>query len=87
MRPKNLIDDPEPLILEYNLTEWMNPDYRGNDKRQICVPALKKNYTGPVRIEHKDEVVVPPTSAQADEDELQAMCNIRKEISGEDISD
>lgn len=46
---KNLMDGPEPLILKYGLTEWMNPNYRGTDPHNICMPALYKEYRGLVR--------------------------------------
>lgn len=29
---------PEPLILEYNLKDWMNPTYKGTAKDKICTP-------------------------------------------------
>lgn len=43
------MEKPEPLILEYNLTEWMNPDYKGNDKDKICTTVPKNNYRGILR--------------------------------------
>lgn len=38
------MDMPEFLISEYNLTNWMNPVYRGQEKNIICIPALKTQY-------------------------------------------
>lgn len=37
----NRMTVPEPLILQYNLTKWMNPIYKGNDPNQICMPSQK----------------------------------------------
>ena len=40
----------EPLIAEYDLTDWMNPSYRGPDIYGKCVPHPQKtNYRGFVR--------------------------------------
>lgn len=46
---KDLMDCPEPLIVKYSLTDWMNPNYRGPDQKQICRPALNVEYRGLVR--------------------------------------
>lgn len=46
---KDLMDCPEPLIVKYGLTDWMNPNYRGPDQKQICRPALNVEYRGLVR--------------------------------------
>jgi len=43
------MDEPEPLILRYNLTNWYNPSYKGQDQKQICTPALKSAYRGLAR--------------------------------------
>jgi hypothetical protein len=37
---KSAVCPPEPLILEYNLTEWMNDAYKGGDATIRCTPAL-----------------------------------------------
>lgn len=38
---------PEPLILEYNLTDWMNPDSgNSNDVDKLCVPTETKRNNG-----------------------------------------
>lgn len=39
---------PEPLILQYDLTDWKNPiySYLGADKSKICTPALLDSYRG-----------------------------------------
>lgn len=46
---------PEPLIKEYNLTNWMNPYCtNSNDVNKLCVPNVEKNYRGSIkRIETK----------------------------------
>jgi putative DNA primase/helicase len=43
------MDRPEPLILEYNLANWKNPNYIGKDMAQICVPAPAARTRGIVR--------------------------------------
>lgn len=40
------MDFAEPLICEFNLTEWMNPNYGGSDASKRCVPELKESYYG-----------------------------------------
>ena len=37
---------PEPLIIAYQLNDWKNPIYRGNDPDQICHPLIKATYRG-----------------------------------------
>lgn len=37
---------PEPLIMKYNLKNWMNKDYEGDDPDMICSPLLHKRYKG-----------------------------------------
>lgn len=37
---------PEPLILEFNLKNWMNTDYHGENPDIICSPSLKTKYMG-----------------------------------------
>lgn len=49
-RPGNKMDKPEPLIEEYNLTDWMNPMYiASKDVDKKCCPVLKDAYRGIVR--------------------------------------
>lgn len=51
LRPGTKMDLPEPLILEYDLKDWMNPNYRGQDKAmQICVTPVKQTVNGLVRV-------------------------------------
>lgn len=48
-RPGNTMDKPEPLIWDYKLEDWYNPNYKGGDVNKICHPALKTYYRGIVR--------------------------------------
>ena len=50
VRVDGRMDFPEPLILEYDVTEWMNKTYRGSDNDRRCMPELKDSYRGYVRI-------------------------------------
>ena len=84
MRPKKLMDTPEPLILEYKLERWMNPDYRGTDIKQICVPKLKASYSGLIRIGNEDEAAMPVAAIQADDLVKQALAETGGETCGED---
>lgn len=49
--PKGDLNTPEPLILEYKLTDWMNPSAtNSNDVDKVCVsPKLKTSYRGGIR--------------------------------------
>lgn len=49
VRSANRMDVPEMLILEYQVQEWMNRDYRGNDKMRLAQPDVKDSYRGYVR--------------------------------------
>lgn len=42
----DLMDDPEPLIEEYGLKEWMNPNYMGHDTDKLCMPQKASSYHG-----------------------------------------
>lgn len=50
VRSTGRMDFPEPLILEYDVTEWMNKTYRGSDIDRRCMPELNDSYRGYVRI-------------------------------------
>ena len=50
VRSTGRMDFPEPLILEYEVKEWMNPTYRGSDPDRVCTPDPKDSYRGYVRI-------------------------------------
>ena len=50
VRSDNRMDYPEPLILKYDVTEWMNKFYRGTDPGVICMPDVTgKRYRGLMR--------------------------------------
>ena len=66
MRPGKCMDNPEPLIKQYNLTEWMNPVYRGNDEDKLCVPLLKTVYRGLVRATMGGKVIKEEVIVEAD---------------------
>ena len=42
---------PEPLILEYDLKEWMNPNYVGSDATRLATTAPNDEYRGLTRRE------------------------------------
>ena len=47
MRPANRMNNPEPLIHEYNLVDWMNPVYvKSNSIEKQCKPLLSEKYKG-----------------------------------------
>lgn len=50
VKPARRMDKPEPLIIEYDLKDWMSPSYRGNDVNQICKPLIKNTYNGLIRV-------------------------------------
>ena len=49
-KPGSKMDKPEPLIFDYKLEEFYNPNYKGNDVNKICQPMKKSSYTGIVRV-------------------------------------
>ncbi|MFI9629245.1 phage/plasmid primase, P4 family [Streptomyces sp. NPDC052042] len=49
IRHGHMMDDPEPLIAEYDLKKWMNPHYSGSDPLKKSQPALQANYRGLLR--------------------------------------
>lgn len=51
IRTGNQMDVPEPLILRYNLTNWMNKHCKSNDVDKLCIPGeLAQGYRGIRRI-------------------------------------
>lgn len=73
VRPKNLMDCPEPMIVQYNLTRWMNPTYKGTDVNQICTTPVKATYCGLIRAGNEDDVKLPSNSTPADDATLDAV--------------
>lgn len=49
------MDEPEYLILEYNLKTWENPNYKGTDKSKICKVLPKSHERGLVRKQPKSK--------------------------------
>ncbi len=46
-RPGTHMNEPEPLVAEYQLTNWMNSHYPGSDVDKKCIPSpLRANYIG-----------------------------------------
>jgi putative DNA primase/helicase len=45
-RPGHRMDKTEMLIAEYDLRDWQDPTYVGNDITKICSPKLKQHYAG-----------------------------------------
>lgn len=43
---KNNMPMPEPLIAQYNLKNWMNKDYQGDNLDLICSPKVQTKYKG-----------------------------------------
>ena len=57
IRPCNRMDEPEHLIDDYQLMDWMNPLYRGSlDWEKRCKPPLKSEYTGMLRAVPRTQV-------------------------------
>lgn len=48
-RPYNRMDEPECLIYDYDLVDWKNLQYKGDDINKICHPTLKVHYRGLLR--------------------------------------
>lgn len=62
VRSDGRMDYPEPLILEYGVTEWMNRQYRGSDTGRMCMPDLNEKYRGLLRY---DVAPAPDTDPSA----------------------
>ena len=45
-----VVAQTEPLIYDYKLEDWYNPNYKGNDVNKICHPQLKTSYAGIIRV-------------------------------------
>lgn len=54
-RTLNKMDRAEPLILEYNLTNWMNRSASGNDTNALATPMVRARYRGLVRVANNDD--------------------------------
>lgn len=49
IKPANKMSVAEPLIDQYNLTDWKNKGYNGYDIDKMCRPTLKATYNGIIR--------------------------------------
>ena len=49
-RISHWMDDPEPLIAEYDLKLWLTPGYTGSDPLKRSLPLLKERYSGLRRV-------------------------------------
>lgn len=47
---KSNMNGPEPLIISYGLTAWMNPTVKGSDPDKLATPPLSSNYRGIQRV-------------------------------------
>lgn len=68
-RVKTRMDKPEHLIVQYGLTDWMNPMYRGGDTDKICTPALHESYRGILRLSAMDASDINDTNDNTKDDE------------------
>lgn len=46
----NRMEAPEHLIAEYGMVNWQNPLYQNKDMNRLCLPPLKMQYRGLVRV-------------------------------------
>lgn len=67
VRSNGRMDEPEPLILEYDVRNWMNQSYTGNDPRKLCQPDVKAAYHGLQRYD-KPAVATSPSAGNIKED-------------------
>ena len=50
VRVGNMMDQPEYLIDEYHLDQWLNPRYKNSqDRSRACIPATAASYRGIMR--------------------------------------
>lgn len=49
IRSANKMDLPEPLIVQYDLSSWKNPNYQGSDITKVATPLLTTSYRGLVK--------------------------------------
>ena len=67
VRSAGKMDNPEPLIEIYDLSDWKNPTYMGDDVSLRCKPALQTHYRGLQR----NTPVGVPISIDTDSDNAQ----------------
>ena len=44
------MDEPEYLIIQYDLKDWMNPSYKGNDWKAKCKTVPRQTVNGLIRL-------------------------------------
>lgn len=49
LRSTGKMDKPEPLIAQYGLDDWKNPNYTGSDINKMCSPHVQDFYRGLIR--------------------------------------
>lgn len=49
IRPGQMMNEPEPLIAEYELKTWYCQTYKGTDIDKLCKPIIQPNYRGVLR--------------------------------------
>ncbi len=52
---QNNMNGPEPLIVEYDLKEWMSTTHKGRNKDLLAIPVLADRYRGILRIGSTDD--------------------------------
>ena len=60
VRVGNMMQRPEFMIIEYQVKDYMNPNYTGSDPEQICRPIMREIDRGLIRI-HPLSDDTPPT--------------------------
>lgn len=50
IRPGTKMDEPEYLIIAYDLKDWMHPTYKGNDWKQKAKPVPRQTVNGLIRL-------------------------------------
>ena len=67
VRTSSRMDKPEPLIAQYNLKDWMNPGYHGNDTNKLCRVQPSASYRGLQRYQSSSTQNTTMTVAGTDE--------------------
>lgn len=63
VRTGSLMNEPEPIIVQYNLTDWLSKTYKGSDVAKLASPSLNDRYRGILR--YPD---VKPSDDKTDDD-------------------
>lgn len=57
LRSTGKMDKPEPLIAQYGLDDWKNPNYTGSDINKMCTPHVQDFYRGLIRHSSSNTIV------------------------------